>query len=607
MLDATEDGNDERPASSRKEGSPEAINTDVGNRMVYKLVKVRDDGSVLAATEDDVFQCLVGGSDNGLSSYDPEGSDAVGDDDDEGSDYVASDGDDLSGRTNIIPIQDLAVERQRLKAQIEVLDCILMRVDLEERRRLSAEKEAAEKVCCREGNPSTYVNAGDVGSGEYKRQRRPNPKYFDAVYDAGDDFLMGPPLSSSSGEPMPRPLSSRKPPRNTVVVSPRVTSGWGSHRSSSRAAGSHRARAVVTQKPFIRTINKAASTCPVLSIVSKDDHNIMSLDNLSIRELHEAFCSTYGRETSVKDKHWLKRQISAGWVRQQDVVIRSSSHQQVQNKLKARLDRVTQAEQPLPTTVPSNVGNIEREVANESHLQKENDVEHFRDTFRNRLGSRCFQRRVTTPAILSRGGSFGILAAGSLNGSSDPRGQTAIYGEVVNNGEVVEGKRQRKPNRRYIEDEAGYVASGFVPVHDTRSFYGETEGAGLNSTKNYSWRTVETDGSSDIIGRHGNVRGSNLQNVSSKKFSPIQRPKLISSGMKRKVGGRAAKLVKMAHTTARAARHDAEAALRKAKFQLPTTPDIITVANRQKSLPPLLQYLRTCLLCSTSSGRMHLW
>ena len=304
-----------------------------------------------------------------------------------------------------------------------------MKVDLEERRRLSTEK-VVENVGYRERTPLSYPNAGD-GSGDYKRQRRPNPKYFD--YDAGIDSLMGPPLSSTSGEPMPRALSSRKPPRNAMVVSPRVTSGWGSHRSSGRAVASHRTRAGVPQKPFARTLNKVASSSPVLSIMSKDD-NTVSLDNLSIRELHEAFCSIYGRETSVKDKHWLKRQISAGWMRQKDVVIRSSSHYQVQNKLKARLDRVTQAEQPLPTKVPLNVGDAERDSTNESHLQKANEVEHFRDAFRNKLGSRCFQRRVTTPAVLSRGGSYGILTNGSLNGSSAPSSQTAIYGEVVNNG-----------------------------------------------------------------------------------------------------------------------------------------------------------------------------
>lgn len=49
----------------------------------------------------------------------------------------------------------------------------------------------------------------------------------------------------------------------------------------------------------------------------------------------------------------------------------------------------------------------------------------------------------------------------------------------------------------------------------------------------------------------------------------------MSCSQKRKVGGRAAKLVKMAHSTARAARQDAEAVIRKAKFRLPATPDVV--------------------------------
>jgi hypothetical protein len=68
-------------------------------------------------------------------------------------------------------------------------------------------------------------------------------------------------------------------------------------------------------------------------------------------------------------------------------------------------------------------------------------------------------------------------------------------------------------------------------MHDTWSFYGDNEDVGVNLTTSYSWRTMGTDGSSDLIGRHGTIRGSNLQNVFSKKFSAIQRPKLISSGM----------------------------------------------------------------------------
>lgn len=45
-------------------------------------MQVGDDGSVLPATEDEVFQSLVSGSGNGLSSFGPDGSDA-GEDDEE--------------------------------------------------------------------------------------------------------------------------------------------------------------------------------------------------------------------------------------------------------------------------------------------------------------------------------------------------------------------------------------------------------------------------------------------------------------------------------------------------------------------------------------------
>ncbi|RVW52060.1 hypothetical protein CK203_079593 [Vitis vinifera] len=43
------------------------------------------------------------------------------------------------------------------------------------------------------------------------------------------------------------------------------------------------------------------------------------LDNLSIRELHETFKATFGRETSVKDKQWLKRRIAMGLTNSCDV------------------------------------------------------------------------------------------------------------------------------------------------------------------------------------------------------------------------------------------------------------------------------------------------
>lgn len=43
------------------------------------------------------------------------------------------------------------------------------------------------------------------------------------------------------------------------------------------------------------------------------------LDNLSIRELHETFRATFGRETTVKDKAWLRRRIMMGLTNTCDV------------------------------------------------------------------------------------------------------------------------------------------------------------------------------------------------------------------------------------------------------------------------------------------------
>ncbi|KAJ8756196.1 hypothetical protein K2173_024743 [Erythroxylum novogranatense] len=43
------------------------------------------------------------------------------------------------------------------------------------------------------------------------------------------------------------------------------------------------------------------------------------LDNLSIKELHETFRATFGRETTVKDKLWLKRRIAMGLTNSCDV------------------------------------------------------------------------------------------------------------------------------------------------------------------------------------------------------------------------------------------------------------------------------------------------
>jgi len=102
MLEYTEeDKSDERPPSSSVgERSPAANKTGTADRLVYKLVKVGDDGSVLPATEDEVFQSLVEGMSAGLAPSFTGGSDANEDyEDEEGSGgSLDSDDDDMDAK-----------------------------------------------------------------------------------------------------------------------------------------------------------------------------------------------------------------------------------------------------------------------------------------------------------------------------------------------------------------------------------------------------------------------------------------------------------------------------------------------------------------------------
>lgn len=64
------------------------------------------------------------------------------------------------------------------------------------------------------------------------------------------------------------------------------------------------------------SVSNSSTTCkPDFSTIK----GVICLDNLSIRELHETFRATFGRETSVKDKLWLKRRIAMGLTNSCDV------------------------------------------------------------------------------------------------------------------------------------------------------------------------------------------------------------------------------------------------------------------------------------------------
>jgi hypothetical protein len=77
-------------------------------------------------------------------------------------------------------------------------------------------------------------------------------------------------------------------------------------------------------KPLDKTIENVSSASAISTgSSSKPDFSKLEgeicLDKLSIRELHEVFKAAFGRETTVKDKLWLKRRIAMGLTNSCDV------------------------------------------------------------------------------------------------------------------------------------------------------------------------------------------------------------------------------------------------------------------------------------------------
>ncbi|OMO66107.1 hypothetical protein COLO4_30770 [Corchorus olitorius] len=75
-------------------------------------------------------------------------------------------------------------------------------------------------------------------------------------------------------------------------------------------------------KPLDEPIEGGSSTSAGCTSSKPDFSKLkgeVCLDNLSIKELHEVFKATFGRDTTVKDKQWLKRRIAMGLTNSCDV------------------------------------------------------------------------------------------------------------------------------------------------------------------------------------------------------------------------------------------------------------------------------------------------
>ncbi|KAA8540250.1 hypothetical protein F0562_024187 [Nyssa sinensis] len=107
----------------------------------------------------------------------------------------------------------------------------------------------------------------------------------------------------------------RSDARLEEIVPPLVKSSNDSHVNQSGNVGE-------CSNPIDGSIESGSST-PAVCTSSKPDFSKLKgeicLDNLSVKELHETFKATFGRETSVKDKQWLKRRIAMGLTNSCDV------------------------------------------------------------------------------------------------------------------------------------------------------------------------------------------------------------------------------------------------------------------------------------------------
>ncbi|CAN6707440.1 unnamed protein product [Malus baccata var. baccata] len=174
-----------------------------------------------------------------------------------------------------------------------------------------------------------------------------------------------------------------------------------------------------SKQPPDGPIESGSSAC-VICTSSKPDVNTLKgeicLDNLSIRELHELFRATFGRETTVKDKLWLKRRITMGLTNSCDVS--TTTFTILDNNLvkKGKDDSIQNADGMLTEGSDGEAKNHGYETSPTSHSSQ---VENPHTLSGKRLGNSSVE-----------------LDCGSEDLHTDQRA----------------AKRVRKPTKRYIEE-----------------------------------------------------------------------------------------------------------------------------------------------------------
>ncbi|XP_058108553.1 uncharacterized protein LOC131251686 isoform X2 [Magnolia sinica] len=191
----------------------------------------------------------------------------------------------LSKKANLEGLEDMhrlsesdntEVEARKLNARLEYIEEMLQKVKQEERLRLSCESP---------DNSSKYTNI-DGPSDQHDRSSASSDKLHADYFLQETVSLVLPRLNDDDTTQSASVETYQKPKDEPIMGGSSVSD-----------------------------ICTSSNSKPELSIVKGE----ICLDNLSIRELQETFKATFGRETSVKDKLWLKRRIAMGMTGSCDV------------------------------------------------------------------------------------------------------------------------------------------------------------------------------------------------------------------------------------------------------------------------------------------------
>eukprot|EP00268_Persea_americana_P045444 TRINITY_DN4632_c0_g1_i5.p1 TRINITY_DN4632_c0_g1~~TRINITY_DN4632_c0_g1_i5.p1 ORF type:complete len:682 (+),score=166.88 TRINITY_DN4632_c0_g1_i5:202-2247(+) len=258
-----------------KASSSLSLTKRIADPVVYKLVRVEGDGRLVPATDDELMEV-----ENLLE--DDKGELPFVEEHRYPKECISSDGfssekaglessEDMPGLSQT---ENMEVDARKLHARLEYIGEMLQKVKQEERLHLSSESPDSSSNCMNVDRPSP-----DKHNQSPIRHDKPHAEN---------------PLLETDSLQLPK----LNDPDTTQVASAEMCPELrGSVFGESSASDTP-----TTRKPDFSTIK--GEIC---------------LDNLSIRELHETFRATFGRETSVKDKLWLKRRIAMGLTNSCDV------------------------------------------------------------------------------------------------------------------------------------------------------------------------------------------------------------------------------------------------------------------------------------------------